>query len=49
MNNGGSPSCVDVTVGTDVCTGTNYIFSGAYSPSFNPANILENWQADLGS
>ena len=29
VNNGGSPSCVDVTVGTDVCTGTNFIFSGA--------------------
>ena len=48
VNNGGSPSCVDVTVGTDVCTGTNFIFSAGYSPTFNPANILENWQSDSG-
>jgi len=49
VNNSGSPSCVEVNVGTDVCTGTNFIFSAAYNPTFNPANILENWQADSGS
>jgi hypothetical protein len=49
VNNGGSPSCVEVTVGTTSCTGTSSIYSAAYSPTFNPGNILENWQADLGN
>ena len=49
VNSTGSPSCVEVTVGTDSCTGTNFIYSAGYTPTFNPANILENWQADLGS
>ena len=49
VNNQGTSQCVEVTVGTTTCTGTNFIYSAGYSPTFNPANILENWQADLGS
>src|SRR5580765_8152356 len=47
--NNGATGCVEVTVGTTSCTGTGYIYSAAYSPTFNPGNILENWQADLGT
>jgi hypothetical protein len=39
---------VTATLNT-ACVGTNFIYAGTYLGSFNPANICQNWLADLGS
>ncbi len=47
-NTTGSTQCVTVDVNTP-CTGTNFIFTGAYLGSFDPNNVCTNWIADEGS
>ena len=38
-----------MTIDTNTaCTGTNFIFTGAYLGSFDPANICTNWIGDSG-
>jgi hypothetical protein len=41
-------ACVTVTVNT-ACTGTNFIYAGAYIGGFNPAAICTNNVASVGS
>src|SRR5439155_7413867 len=45
VNNAAAQHCVTVHLDT-ACTGNNFIFSAAYSPSFDPNNITQNWLAD---
>jgi hypothetical protein len=47
-NTTGATQCVTVDTNTP-CTGTNFIFTGAYLGSFDPANICTNWIGDSGS
>ena len=47
-NTTGVTQCVTVDTNT-ACTGTNFIFVGAYLGSFDPANICTNWIGDSGS
>jgi N-acetylneuraminic acid mutarotase len=46
-NTTGAPQCVTVDTNT-ACTGTNFIFIGAYLGSFDPNNICTNWIGDSG-
>ena len=46
-NTTGVTQCVTVDTNT-ACTGTNFIFVGAYLGSFDPANICTNWVGDSG-
>jgi hypothetical protein len=50
-NTGAVSACVTVnqTVDMATCTGTNFVFVAAYSPSFNPADVAQNWIADGGT
>ncbi len=41
-------ACVNVAVNT-ACTGTNFIYAGAYIGGFNPASICTNNVASVGS
>ena len=47
-NTTGATQCVTVDTNT-ACTGTNFIFIGAYLGSFDPDNICTNWIGDSGS
>src|SRR4029077_15910941 len=47
-NTTGATQCVTVDTNTP-CTGTNFIFIGAYLGSFDPNNICTNWIGDAGS
>jgi hypothetical protein len=47
-NTTGATQCVTVSTDT-ACTGTNFIFIGAYLGSFDPNNICTNWIGDSGS
>ena len=47
-NTTGATQCVTIDTNT-ACTGTNFIFTGAYLGSFDPANICTNWIGDSGS
>jgi hypothetical protein len=47
-NTTGATQCVTVDTNT-ACTGTNFIFIGAYLGSFDPNNICTNWIGDSGS
>ena len=47
-NTTGSTQCVTIDTNT-ACTGTNFIFTGAYLGSFDPNNICNNWIGDSGS
>ena len=47
-NTTGATQCVTIDTNT-ACTGTNFIFTGAYLGSFDPANICNNWIGDAGS
>ena len=47
-NTTGASQCVTVDTNT-ACTGTNFVFIGAYLGSFDPANICTNWIGDSGS
>ena len=47
-NTTGATQCVTIDTNT-ACTGTNFIFIGAYLGSFDPANICTNWIGDAGS
>jgi hypothetical protein len=47
-NTTGTTQCVNIDTNT-ACTGTNFIFTGAYLGSFDPANICTNWIGDSGS
>jgi hypothetical protein len=40
--------CITVNLDTS-CTATNFIFSGAYLPTFDPLNIITNYLADAGA
>src|SRR6202023_3240480 len=42
-----STQCLIVDTNT-ACTGTNFIFIGAYLGTFNPNNICTNWIGDSG-
>ena len=44
-NTTGATQCVTIDTNT-ACTGTNFIFIGAYLGSFDPANICTNWIGD---
>ena len=46
-NTTGTTQCVTVDTNT-ACTATNFIFTGAYLGSFDPANICTNWIGDSG-
>ncbi len=46
-NTTGATQCVNIDTNT-ACTGTNFIFTGAYLGSFDPANICTNWIGDSG-
>src|SRR6266481_5086873 len=46
-NTTGATQCVTIDTNT-ACTGTNFIFIGAYLGSFDPANICTNWIGDSG-
>src|SRR4029077_17465866 len=46
-NTTGATQCVTVDTNT-ACTGTNFIFIGAYLGSFDPNNICTNWIGDSG-
>ncbi len=46
-NTTGATQCVTIDTNT-ACTGTNFIFTGAYLGSFDPANICTNWIGDSG-
>ncbi len=46
-NTTGATQCVTVDTNT-ACTATNFIFTGAYLGSFDPANICTNWIGDSG-
>jgi hypothetical protein len=43
-----NPVCVQVTLAT-ACTGANMIFAQSYDPSFDPANINNNYIGDIGT
>ena len=47
-NTTGATQCVTIDTNT-ACTGTNFIFIGAYLDSFDPNNICTNWIGDSGS
>ena len=47
-NTTGASQCVTIDTNT-ACTGTNFIFIGAYLGSFDPNNICNNWIGDAGS
>jgi hypothetical protein len=47
-NTTGSTQCVHIDTNT-ACTGTNFIFIGAYLGSFDPNNVCTNWIGDAGS
>jgi hypothetical protein len=47
-NTTGASQCVTVDTNTP-CTGTNFIFTGAYLGSFDPNNLCTNWIGDSGS
>ena len=47
-NTTGATQCVTMDTNT-ACTGTNFIFIGAYLGSFDPNNICTNWIGDSGS
>ena len=47
-NTTGATQCVTVETDTN-CTGTNFIFIGAYLGSFDPNNICTNWIGDPGT
>jgi hypothetical protein len=47
-NTTGATQCVNINTDTP-CTGTNFIFTGAYLNSFDPNNICTNWIGDSGS
>jgi len=47
VNTSGGPACVTVDVNT-ACTGTNFIYAGAYIGGYNPANPDLNVVASLG-
>src|SRR5690349_15483237 len=47
-NTSSASACIMVTLDT-ACTGANFIFSGAYLNSFDPANIVTNNIGDSGS
>ena len=46
-NTTGATQCVTIDTNTG-CTGTNFIFIGAYLGSFDPNNICTNWIGDSG-
>ena len=46
-NTTGATQCVTVDTNT-ACTGTNFVFIGAYLGSFDPNNICTNWIGDSG-
>jgi hypothetical protein len=46
-NTTGATQCVTVDTNT-ACTGTNFIFTGAYLGSYDPNNICTNWIGDSG-
>jgi hypothetical protein len=48
QNTTGASQCVHIDTNTP-CTGTNFIFIGAYLGSFDPNNICTNWIGDSGS
>jgi hypothetical protein len=47
-NNSSSQICVTATLDT-ACSGTNFIYAGAYLGSFDPNNITANLIGDLGT
>jgi hypothetical protein len=47
-NTTGATQCVTIDTNT-ACTGTNFIFIGAYLGSFDPSNVCTNWIGDAGS
>jgi hypothetical protein len=47
-NASASPACVTVRVDPMACTGTNFIHVSAYLNAFNPANIAQNYLANIG-
>ena len=46
-NTTGATQCVTVDTNT-ACTGTNFVFIGAYLGSFDPNNLCSNWIGDSG-
>jgi cell division septation protein DedD len=47
-NTTGATQCVTVDVDAMTCTGVNFIFVQAYLGSFNPADLCQNYLADIG-
>jgi hypothetical protein len=47
-NNSGSSQCFTVSFDNACNTGTNNLFSAAYSPSFDSSNVCTNFLGDLG-
>jgi hypothetical protein len=48
QNTSGGTQCAHIDTNT-ACTGTQFIFIGAYLGSFDPNNICTNWIGDSGS
>ena len=48
-NASASPACVTVRVDAGACTSGNFIHVSAYLNSFNPANITQNYLANIGT
>jgi hypothetical protein len=50
QNGDPATQCETITINAMTCTsGSNELFSGAYTPSFNPANITANYLGDIGA
>jgi hypothetical protein len=47
FTNAGGPACVAVNL--DTPQGINTIFSEAYATAYNPANVCQNYLADVGA
>jgi len=47
-NTTGATQCVTIDADAMTCTGANFIFLQAYLGSFNPADLCENYLADIG-
>jgi hypothetical protein len=48
-NASASPACVTITADPMTCNSTNVVFLSAYTNSFNPANLAQNYLADVGA
>jgi hypothetical protein len=48
QNPGSTPICVSINHATTCTAAGQDQFSAVYYPTFNPANILDNWRADRG-